>query len=167
MIDSTFLDLATNRKGSTFESKFSRTEISIFRQIRVSESFIQMNKFCQHCGIQTEHFERDYRSGDARWGCRPCSDRFGIVLRARMNFRMTLKCQKCGERKGENLGGHFFKRKDEPEEYICENCTECSLCEQKIHPSQGRVLGGKDYELVSHDHCFLKRKGGFQWEFAK
>jgi len=126
--------------------------------MRVSEGCIQMNKFCQHCGTQTEHFEREYRSGDAKFGCVPCRDKFGIVLQARMNFRMALNCQTCGERKGENLGGHFFKHESEPEQYICPNCTICCFCKQQIHPSQGRVLGGKDYDLVSHDDCFVKRK---------
>ena len=116
-----------------------------------------MNKFCQYCKTQTEHFKRDYRSGDAKWGCVPCSDKHKIILEARMNFRMTLECQKCGERKGDKSGGHFFKRDDEPEQYICENCQTCCFCKQKIHPSQGRVLGGKDYEMVAHDPCFLNR----------
>jgi len=51
-------------------------------------------------------------------GCVPCSDKHKIILEARMKFRMTLKCQKCGERKGDKLGGHFFKNDDEPEQYI-------------------------------------------------
>ena len=76
-----------------------------------------------------------------------------------------MSCQKCGISWKERKYGMIFTIDGKPENFeagngrfICDDCTSCEFCHDKIDINAGRVYYGGYQQLAAHIECWEDSK---------